>query len=456
MQQLERALRDLAEQDERRDTAEIIAGIELRMLTEGSDRANRVDRLRRRPIAVGVVAVAAAIVLVGAVPLALYLLRSDETPPVGNQPTVITEPPTAPSLATTMAPPPPSVTPPPGETQPPVGDAAPEVPFDYTAEGTPSGLTTDTPLGRLTWYTSNSVSYRWIEAGFPGPYGKKPGRDFWEIWGATHSGLEVFETDAGYLGLGSTAAPDEPRIMTGYRDLLFRVRGAETREDVEQQDIERGVAGMEFWGLGSWWGYTDDPYEYHHYYFAPDEVWFSEDGSEWHQSSSSGLGDGIALESHPGVVAHHDGSWMIIGRRGVEAPLGLVAEVDGTPAAWMSEDLANWRRVAFDFLTDGTDTVLGQVVAGERGWLVVGYSRYDGDRPTRAASLWFSSDGLSWEEIRVEEITGMPGCPDLLRLGEVCHLGIHASFVPGGIALYVDRPTEHSSTWTLWVGVWDE
>jgi hypothetical protein len=60
----------------------------------------------------------------------------------------------------------------------------------------------------------------------------------------------VFETEAGYIGLGSTAETGEPRIMLGYRNNLFRVRGAETRQEVEQWDAERGVAGMEVWADG--------------------------------------------------------------------------------------------------------------------------------------------------------------------------------------------------------------
>jgi hypothetical protein len=458
MQQLERALHDLAEQDERLDTAEIIAGVELRRLADDDVGASRKGRWGRRPLTIGFATAAAAIILIGAVPLGLYLLRTDKAPPVGEQPPVITAVPTAPSLAATVAPSPTTI-PTPGETAPPV-DAAPDVPFGYAEEGTPAG-TLESVLGNLSWYTLDRVSYEWIEAGVPGPYGRQPDRDFWQTWNDAHSGLEVFEIDVGYLGLGSTANPDEPRIMLGYRDNLFRVRGVETREGVEQWDMERGVGGMEFWGDGSWWGYVaDEPDEYHHYFFAPREVWFSEDGTDWRQFSSSGLGDGVALASQPGIIAHHDGSWMIVGRAGVEAPLGLVAEVGGSPAAWTSSDLATWTQVPFDFSTGGTDTVVGQVVASERGWLVVGHSRYDGDRPTSAASLWVSNDAVSWEEIPVEDITGIPGCPDwwLIRRDEVCHMGVRASFVPGGIAVYVDHwlTDQNRTAWTLWLGVWDD
>jgi hypothetical protein len=74
-----------------------------------------------------------------------------------------------------------------------------------------------------------------------------------------------------------------------------------------------------------------------------------------------------------------------------------------------------------------------------------------------------SADGLTWQEFPIEDITGLPGCPGwkLIRDGEACHFGVRASFVPGGIALYVDVPTtiwggQISSTWTLWLGVWDD
>jgi hypothetical protein len=409
------------------------------------------------------VAVAAAVGIVALVG------STDDSTPVGDEPPVITEAPAPPSLATTLPPPatePPASEPPaPVETQPPV-DAAPEVPFDYEAEGTAAG-TLDTPLGSVSWYVLDRISSDWIEAGFPGPYGQQPGRDFWEIWGAAHSGLEVFETEAGYLGLGSTVAPDEPRIMTGYRDMLVRVRGAETLDEVQQMDADSGAFlpdEFEAWANDIWGSETEDGGGSDFYFFAADEVWFSPDGSEWVQVDSPGLGEGAALESQPGSVAYHDGTWMVIGWTGVDEPLGQRESVDGAPAAWMSDDLATWTRVPFEFPSTGTDTELTQVIAGDRGWLIVGTSRYEGDRATWAATLWVSADGLTWEEVRIEDLTGLPGCPRwaLLRQGEECHFeNVRASFVPGGIALYVNVPTyggglSISESWRLWLGAWGD
>jgi hypothetical protein len=427
--------------------------------------AGDLGRLRRprwlRPALVFGGAFVAVAVAVGVV--ALLDSSSEDSPPVGEEPPVITEAPATPSSVIDI-PPPATNSPAPDVTQPPV-DTSPEIPFDYEAEGTPAG-TLETPLGNLSWLTLSGVSSQWIEAGFPGPNGRQPGRDFWQIWSDTHSGLEVFETDAGYLGLGSTAEPDEPRIMTGYRDLLVRVRGAETYDDVEQRDIESGPwlpDDFEGWGGDRWGSATEDGLGEDFYFFAPEEVWFSQDGSEWLQVSVSGLGEGAALQPQPGSVAHQDGTWMVIGWADVDEPLGFRVSIDGSPAAWMSDDLVTWTRVPFGFPSIGTDTEIVQVVAGDRGWLIVSYSRYDGDRPTTDTSLWVSADGFGWEEIQIEDITGLPGCPqgNLIRDGEACHFGVRASFVPGGIALYVDVPTtirggQIRSTWTLWLGVWDD
>lgn len=351
------------------------------------------------------------------------------------------------------------------ETQPPVETG-----------GTLVG-TSNTPLGNLSWYTYDPVFYDWTEAGLPGPYGIQPDRDFWQIWSDTHSGLEVFETDAGYLGLGSTTEPDEPRIMTRLRDLLVRVRGVERNYNVVQWDAARGPVGMEIWDTGVWFTTTNLDYD-DFYFFAPEEVWFSKDGSDWSLVSASGLGEGVALQSQPGSVAYFDGTWMVIGWADVDESLGYRASIDGSPAAWMSDDLVTWTRVPFDFPSNGTNTRLTRVVAGDRGWLIVASSRYDGDRPATAASLWVSADGLTWEELRIEDITELPPCPDawtLIRVDDIgaCHVGASGgprpTFVPDGIALYVDVPTTSTSTdpfnpftptirwtWTPWLGVWDD
>ncbi len=413
-----------------------------------------------RPVVVFGGAFVAVAVAVGVV--ALLNGSPEDSPPVGEEPPVTTEAPATPSSAIDL-PPPVTNSPAPDLTQPPV-DSLPKSQFDYEAEGTPVG-TLETPLGNLSWLTLRGVSSQWIEAGFPGPNGRQPDRDFREIWSDTHSGLEVFETDAGYLGLGSTAEPDEPRIMTGYRDLLVRVRGAETYADVEQRDIESGPwlpDDFEVWGGDRWGSVTEDGLGDDFYFFAPEEVWISHDGSDWLQVSVSGLGEGVALQSQPGNVAYQDGTWMVIGWADVDVPLGFRVSIDGSPAAWMSDDLVTWTRVPFGFPSTGTDTTLLQVVAGDRGWLIVGTSRYPGDRPTTATTLWMSADGLTWEEFRIEDVTGLPGCPNpnLVRDGEACHFGVRVFFVPGGIAFYLDVPTtirggQIRSTWTLWVGVWD-
>jgi hypothetical protein len=434
------------------DTAARIDAQELTERIRLLERTALRPRVNLRPSSIGLIGAAAVLVLVGAVPLTLYLLRSDGAPPVGDVTPIVTVAPSPPPVTTVVVPPATKV---PGSTQvtPPIGDAATAelTPWQEHAAETEPVATLDTPLGALSWYTRRSVSYEWVEAGFPGPSGAQPDREFWKIWGDTHSGLEVFETGAGYVGLGSTTQPDEPRIMLGYRDNLMRVRGAATRADVERQDAQEGVDRMEVWSSGTWI-YWDGTFNS----FSPAELWFSEDGLAWNQIDEFGVGADAAMVSRPSSVAERDGTWTIIGWNGV-AEVDDVADLAkvsaGFPTAWMSDNLRDWVEVPIEFGANGAVTYLDAVVAGDDGWMIV--EKQPAAQDTRTSIVvWMSADGSTWHEMHIHELTSTVGCPlwTLIREGETCILDVTVSFIPGGIAVYVHHP----DSWTLWVGLWDD
>ena len=352
------------------DTAARIEPQELTERIRLLERTALRPRVNLRPTSIGLIGAAAVLVLVGAVPLTLYLLRNDGAPPVGEVTPAVTVAPTPPPVATAVVPP---ATKAPGSAQvtPPVEDAATveRTPWQEHAVETEPGATLDTPLGTLSWYARRSVPFEWMEAGFPGPFGPPPDRDFWKIWGDTHSGLEVFETGAGYVGLGSTTRPDESRIMLGYRDNLMRVRGAATRADVERKDAQEGVDRMEVWSSGAWIYWDGTVFS-----FFPTELWVSEDGLAWNQIDEFGVGADAAMVSRPSSVAERDGTWTIIGWNGV-AELDDVVDLanvsSGFPTAWISDNLRDWVEVPIEFGVESAGTYLDAVVAGDDGWMIV-------------------------------------------------------------------------------------
>ncbi len=401
-----------------------------------------------------------AVVLAVGVPILFFSGRDSMTAdqPATTLPLIATTVP-----ATTVADPPVTTTSVDESPPPEDADVVPDAVFDYASIGEAAG-TLDTAFGTLSWYQTSSVPRELVEAGLPGPSRPRPDYDLRGAFARAPCCLEVFEGANGYLGLGATGGPDEPRVITGYLGNLFRARGVETAGEFQHLwDTNELPDGLEIWGEwdGRWYLCPDfrEPPVLREFSFAPAEVWFSTDGSDWEQRADSPFGTDAAMVSQPDSVAERDGTWMVLGWSGIEDPASFTypdGTVGATAAAWTSDDLKAWTLVPFEFGTPGVDTNLLSVVVGDGGWMIIG-ERISQDVPAVHESvIWISPDGLAWSELPMADVTGLPHCgPSEPR--EACLAGfLRTAFIPDGIALYVQRGHPTDWGWRLWIGIWED
>ncbi len=409
---------------------------------------------RSRPVGVLVFATALlAVVLAIGVPILFFSGGDSMTvdQPATTLPLIATTVP-----ATTVANPP--VTTPSVDEPPPADDAAvvPEAGFDYESIGEAEG-TLDTAFGTLSWYQTSSVPRELVEAGLPGPSRPRPDYDLRRTFAKAPCCLEVFEGADGYLGLGATGGPDEPRIIFGHRGDLLRVRGVETVEEFEILSDTTGIDGFEYWS--EWYGRWDFYTGGGEFSFAPAEVWFTPDGSTWEQRADSAFGTDVVMLSQPDSVAERDGTWMVLGWSGIEDPASSTYRahtVGGIGTAWTSDDLKTWTLVPFEFGSPGVDTNLLSVVAGDGGWMVVG-ERISRETPaTHEPVVWISPDGLAWSELPMADVVGLPHCGSSKPTETCLSSFLRAAFFPDGITLYVEYGDPSVLGWRLWIGVWED
>jgi hypothetical protein len=157
-------------------------------------------------------------------------------------------------------------------------------------------------------------------------------------------------------------------------------------------------------------------------------VWFSPDGESWDNTTETFPDSTAVVAAEPWSVAERDDRWVVIGATGVgdnadpgrihweertyeEKYYGenwLIVPKGAQPAAWVSDDLSEWKHVVADFATVAMDTRLTSVVAAEPGWVIFGIR--GSQEPPRIAEwvAWASIDGIDWEELPMVGVYDTP------------------------------------------------
>jgi hypothetical protein len=326
--------------------------------------------LEGRPVVVrrgAAVAFATGLGVVLLIGVAAMLQRSN-APTDTQPPAATTATPSVTEVAPTAAPIPDE----PAPTQPPA-----------TVAPTPSPA----GFGDLAWRTRGSVPVDLLDQGFPRP-GYTFDAEIQQVYAESPCCLEIYRTDAGYLGLRDSAADTK----------LFVIPDGGPELGVE----------------GGWFA----PYGKPHVY--PTEIWFSVDGSDWDMMSGEAFGAGTAvIASDPFVAVEREGTWMVIGLagagteddqetvlRGVAGTVGGDLPRDAVPVVWVSDDLMTWSPVSDPFVADATRTRLTSIAASDRGWVVFGV-RVSAEAPYVTEWVgWSSDDGRAWEALPVDEQLG--------------------------------------------------
>jgi hypothetical protein len=143
-----------------------------------------------------------------------------------------------------------------------------------------------------------------------------------------------------------------------------------TGKHVDQAEIVFGAGGLVVVGRDSGaWGTTSDQGPF---------VWRSADGTEWESLGSSGLPPTLDLS---GVSVWGDDSGLFI------------SDVDGL---WTSVDGSDWQKIHLGTTAGGG---FGEGFPTSYGWMVDRLrSEGSGDE---FAETWISSDGTSWEAVRL-------------------------------------------------------
>lgn len=264
-------------------------------------------------------------------------------------------------------------------------------------------------LGTVTWRRASSIPAQLLLSGdLPGP------THHWEYdwlgryenaYKVTGSCFEIYEEAAGYLGLGPCPLEWAPWAPA----------------DDPYRESSRA------WGF-PWAGHPQYPV-----WIWMTDVWFSPDGESWENTTKSFPDATAVVAAEPWSVTERGGRWVVIGATGVgeNADPGRIPWEERTyeqkyygnpwlwvprsaePAAWVSDDLSDWSPVAADFATEGMDTRLSSVVAGDSGWMIFGVrSSQEKPRITEWAA-WVSVDGITWEELSMGGVYDTPCEPSI-------------------------------------------
>jgi hypothetical protein len=296
-------------------------------------------------------------------------------------------------------------------------------------------------LDGVTWHlASTEVVATGVAAG-PGEYvafdRSKPGADLWVSVGGTDWTLTPLDEtvftrddsvsavvygDNGYVAVGedlvAAAVWTSPDGATWNR---VPFDGEVFRGSIH--DVAYGDAGYVAVGAannGDLW--------------AEAVVWTSPDGLTWNRvPNENGVFGGVGGHVMYGVT-YGAGRYVAVGVEGDPEVDSLGAHA----AVWTSTDGVNWTRVphdeeVFGFHDQETEVAMDDVAHSGAGYVAVGDALGDGE--DRAAAVWYSSDGVTWQRVAHDEA---------LFGGEI---GLNAVAAIGPNWVAVSREVAISWTW---------